>query len=308
MAPFCYLSGVECSASARLQPRPSRFQFCPRVRQRTSKIADSCVCGRFSVGDRVWPDPRRPPPNQGKDLLVLLCWRRASQGARGAGSDSVDPGRGGKHLAEQHLLGTENGPLQLLGRDRAGRVRRAPACRWRRSGTRRRSRGGRPGGRSCRSTCASCSRRSTRYRCPAPAATPRAACPVKLPGSVFSISRSRGRAATSGCSSHSWLPLAEDRLVFLEHLVLDDDRRDLRPALASMTFRICSRCPAGWVIGKVAGEVLVLHVDDQQRPFHQHLPTRDLIVTVTLVDLDLTLILPDRLRFPRKPISILSWV
>jgi len=41
-------------------------------------------------------------------------------GTRGAGSDSVDPSRGGKDLAEHHLLGTENGPVQFLGRDGAG--------------------------------------------------------------------------------------------------------------------------------------------------------------------------------------------
>lgn len=41
-------------------------------------------------------------------------------GTRGAGSDSLDPGRGGKDLAEHHLLGTENGPVQFLGRDGAG--------------------------------------------------------------------------------------------------------------------------------------------------------------------------------------------
>jgi len=57
------------------------FLFCPRVRQCTSKIADSCVCGRFSVGDRVRPDPRRPPPNQGKDLWFFYAGvERKSQG------------------------------------------------------------------------------------------------------------------------------------------------------------------------------------------------------------------------------------
>ena len=64
------------------------FQFCPRVRQCTSKIADSCVCERFSVGDRVWPDPRRPPPNQAKDLWFFYAgverlrdpWRRLGFG------------------------------------------------------------------------------------------------------------------------------------------------------------------------------------------------------------------------------------
>src|SRR5208337_5575448 len=88
----------------------------------------------------------------------------------------------------------------------------------------------------------------------------------------------------------------EEWLVFLEHPVLDDYRR-YPPGAGVHDLQDLSQMPDRMRDRQHPSEVLVLHVDHQQRPFHQHLPTRDLIVTATLVDLDLILILPDRLRF-----------
>ena len=49
------------------------FLFLLAVACLVRKTADSCVCGRFSVGDRVRPDPRRPPQ------LIALTGRSTAE-------------------------------------------------------------------------------------------------------------------------------------------------------------------------------------------------------------------------------------
>jgi len=99
--------------------------------------------------------------------------------------------------------------------------------------------------------------------------------PVKLPGSVFSMQVSRP-ARDLGMQLPSGFPLLKERLVFLERLVLDDDRRH-PPGAGVHDLQDLSQMPDRMRDRQDPGEVLVLHVDHQQRPFHQDLRTRDLI-------------------------------
>ena len=91
---------------------------------------------------------------------------------------------------------------------------------------------------------------------------------VKLPGSDFSISRSRGRAATSGCSSHSLLPL---RKIGRSSVWCWTTTVGIRPAAASITFEDLLQVPGRVGDRQGAGEVFVLDVDDQQGAAHGRL-------------------------------------
>src|SRR6266508_2442174 len=119
--------------------------------------------------------------------------------------------------------------------------------------------------------------------------------PVKLPGSVFSIRRSRGRPSTSGCSSHPGFPFWKNGLSS-SSIRCWMTTVGTRPALTSMTSRIFPRCPTGCVIGNTPVKYsFCTSITSSAR----------LIVTVTLIDLDLT----RQVTIPRTPYPILrSWV
>src|SRR3954453_9492515 len=80
-----------------------------------------CLSVYFDLSPRGMTDL---PPRRGRRALEpgMMC-RQAKQVPGGPhGSESGDPVGRGEHLAQEQLLGTQDGPLKFLRRDLAGRV------------------------------------------------------------------------------------------------------------------------------------------------------------------------------------------